>query len=387
MARLTISDRRERALVAVADLAMRPAAVTRRFRRAPAAPSRILCLRLERIGDLLLTAPALAALHAALPGATIDLVVGSWNRDLAAAMTGVAAVETVDAAWLARGGNGVSPLGLAMHAARWRRRRYDLAINFEPDIRSNLALAVAGARWTAGFASGGGGPLLDVALDYDIAAHVTDNAIALVEAVTNHSGADASAAPILSIPPATRAEAERLLSRFDGMTTIGLQVSAGRAIKQWPEDRFRAVAERLVQDRGAAVVLTGSPADRAQVDAVLSALPPERAIDLSGGTPLLTVAAVLERLDVFVTGDTGPMHLAHLVGTPIVAIFGPSEPRRYAPRGSRDHIVRIDLPCSPCNRIRTPPERCTGHTPDCLAGIDTERVLAAIDDALRGGSR
>ncbi|HTM26740.1 MAG TPA: glycosyltransferase family 9 protein [Vicinamibacterales bacterium] len=387
MARLTITDRRERALVAVADAAMRPAVVTRRFRRAPAAPARILCLRLERIGDLLLTAPALAALHAALPDATIDLVVGSWNRDLAGAMPGVTAVETVDAAWLSRGGNGLGPLGLAMHATRWRRRKYDLAINFEPDIRSNLAMAMAGVRWTAGFASGGGGPLLDLALDYDVGAHVADNAIALVEAATSHWGPHAPATPALSIPAANRAEAERLLSRFAGMTTIGLQVSAGRAIKQWPEERFRTIAERLVRDRGAAIVLAGSPADRAQVDAVLSALPPERAMDLSGGTPLLTVAAVLERLDLFVTGDTGPMHLAHLVGTPVVAIFGPSEPRRYAPRGSRDHLVRIDLPCSPCNRIRRPPGRCTGHTPDCLAGIDTARVLAAIDEALRGGAR
>jgi ADP-heptose:LPS heptosyltransferase len=387
MARLTITDRRERALVAVADAAMRPAAVTRRFRRRPAAPSRILCLRLERIGDLLMTAPALAALRASLPGATIDLVVGSWNQDLAAAMPGVTAVETVDAAWLSRGGHGVSPFGLAMHATRWRRRKYDLAINFEPDIRSNLALAMAGARWTAGFASGGGGPLLDLALDYDTGAHVADNAIALVEAATNHSGSGAPARATLSIPAANRAEAEGLLSRFQGMTTIGLQVSAGRAIKQWPEERFRTVAEQLVLDRGAALVLTGSQADRAQVDAVLSALPPQRVMDVSGGTPLLTVAAVLERLDLFVTGDTGPMHLAHLVGTPIVAIFGPSEPRRYAPRGSRDHVVRIDLPCSPCNRIRMPPARCMGHTPDCLAGIDTARVLAAIDEALRGGTR
>jgi ADP-heptose:LPS heptosyltransferase len=211
--------------------------------------------------------------------------------------------------------------------------------------------------------------------------------MSLVEAATSHWGPHAPATPALSIPAANRAEAERLLSRFAGMTTIGLQVSAGRAIKQWPEERFRTIAERLVRDRGAAIVLAGSPADRAQVDAVLSALPPERAMDLSGGTPLLTVAAVLERLDLFVTGDTGPMHLAHLVGTPVVAIFGPSEPRRYAPRGCRDHVVRIDLPCSPCNRIRRPPGRCTGHTPDCLAGIDTARVLAAIDEALRGGAR
>ena len=77
----------------------------------PDPPRRILCIRLERIGDLLMTAPALAELRALAPSATIDLVVGSWNRDLAAAIPGIDRVETLDAAWLARGGAGMSALG------------------------------------------------------------------------------------------------------------------------------------------------------------------------------------------------------------------------------------------------------------------------------------
>jgi ADP-heptose:LPS heptosyltransferase len=78
------------------------------------------------------------------------------------------------------------------------------------------------------------------------------------------------------------------------------------------------------------------------------------------------------------------MHLAHAVGTPIVAVFGPSDPARYAPRGIRDRVVRIDLPCSPCNRIRLPPARCVGHTPDCLSRVGAASVLAAIDEVLGG---
>jgi ADP-heptose:LPS heptosyltransferase len=72
------------------------------------------------------------------------------------------------------------------------------------------------------------------------------------------------------------------------------------------------------------------------------------------------------------------MHLAAAVGTPVVAIFGPSEPVRYAPWTASRRIVRIDLPCSPCNRIRLPPERCRGHVPDCLDGITTSQVLEAV---------
>jgi ADP-heptose:LPS heptosyltransferase len=80
------------------------------------------------------------------------------------------------------------------------------------------------------------------------------------------------------------------------------------------------------------------------------------------------------------------MHLAHAVGCPVVAVFGPSDPRRYAPRGPRDRVVRVDLPCAPCNRIRQPPSRCVGHTPDCLSGVSVAAVISAIADVIGGSS-
>ena len=390
MARLTIYDRRERALVRLADTLLLPIKFARRVWTpqggiGPAvlanAPRRILCLRLERIGDLLMTLPALAELRTLQPEAEIDLVVGSWNRDIAGAIPGITRVETADAAWLTRDGKGSAAGPLITHALAWRHRKYDLAINFEPDIRSNLTLGAAFAQRSAGYVSGGGGAFLDVALDYDVTSHTEDNALALVRAALGASSG-ATPKPTLAIPDDLRAEATRRVHAFRGTRRIGIHVSGGRAIKQWPESRFREVAEHLIRNRDAAIVLTGAPGDRAQVDTVRSALPPDRVLDLSAGTDLLTTAAVIQQLDLFVTGDTGPMHLARAVGTPIVAIFGPSDPRRYEPRGVRDVIVRIDLPCSPCNRIRLPPARCTGHTPDCLNEIATAQVLAAIDQVL-----
>ena len=386
MSRLTITDRRERALVRSADALLAPLALMRRGHAHPASPQRIVCLRLERIGDLLMIVTAIADLEAAFPEASIDLVVGTWNREIAAAIPGVDRIETLDGSWLSRNGAGRGVAGLMRDAARWRSRLYDLAINFEPDIRGNLIMAAIGARWTAGYASGGGAALLDTALDYDIRSHTSDNARALVRAIVPNAR-PAAAPPALTIPRANRDEAAQLLSRFNGARPIGIHVSGGRAIKQWPESRFREIAERLVRDREAAIVLTGAEDDRKQADIIRDALPAARVLDLTGGVSLLTVAAVLERLDLFVTGDTGPMHLAHAVGTPIVAIFGPSDPERYAPRGLRDHIVRVDLACSPCNRIRVPPARCTGHTPDCLTAVDVATVMAAIDDVLDEAGR
>jgi ADP-heptose:LPS heptosyltransferase len=131
------------------------------------------------------------------------------------------------------------------------------------------------------------------------------------------------------------------------------------------------------------LVLTGTSHDTTIVRDVQAAIPSDvRVVNVSGQADLLDLAAVIERLAVFVTGDTGPMHLAAAVGTPVVALFGPSDPVRYAPRTVTSCIVRIDLPCSPCNRIRLPPERCRGHVPDCLDGIGVDHVIAAARELL-----
>ncbi len=377
--RLQIYDSRERAVVSAADGVLRAgAAFARRFRsrRPSGSPARILLLRLERIGDLVMALPAIADVRALAPAAVIDLVVGSWNRELAGAIAAVSSVRVLDARWLARESGGLGVAALLRAAREWRRDRYDLAINFEPDIRTNLLLAASGSAWTAGFSSGGGGPLLDTAIPYDANAHTTDNARRLVAAALGSGATAGACGSTLRIPESSEAVAARRLAGFSG-PLVGLHVSGGRAIKQWPPERFAEVARRLITAAGATIVLTGTAGDRKLVDQVASVLPRERVIDVATDLGLLDVAAMLRRLDLFVTGDTGPMHLAAAVGTPIVAVFGPSQPARYAPRGPLDRVVRVDLPCSPCNRIRLPPARCVGHTPDCLAFVTVDSVFTA----------
>jgi ADP-heptose:LPS heptosyltransferase len=381
---LQISDARERLLVRAADVALGAvSAAARPFRRRSGAgePTRILLLRLERIGDLVMALPAIRDVRALAPSARIDLVVGSWNAALARAVPSVDHVETLDARWLARERAGLG-LGSMLRSARtWRHRGYDLAVNFEPDIRSNLLLAASAASRTVGWTSGGGGPILDLSLDFDPGSHTTANARRLVAAAFGRQAPD-SARPLLAIPDSAAAAVAARLRPPPGKPLVGVHVSGGRAIKQWDPARFAEVAVRLADARGASIVATGGPGDRDLVNRFLAALAPRVVVDAYGDDDLLTSAAVLARLDLLVTGDTGPMHLASAVGTPVVAVFGPSDPSRYAPSGPLDHVIRVDLPCSPCNRIRRPPRRCVGHTPDCLVHVSTDEVFAAAVSVL-----
>jgi ADP-heptose:LPS heptosyltransferase len=109
-----------------------------------------------------------------------------------------------------------------------------------------------------------------------------------------------------------------------------------------------------------------------------------RIVDVGGAVDLTDLAGLLSELDLLVTGDTGPMHLAAAVGTPVVAIFGPSNPERYGPLSADARVLRVDLPCSPCGQVRLPPMRCRGHVPDCLDRIETDRVTSAALELLAG---
>jgi lipopolysaccharide heptosyltransferase II len=383
---LQIYSRRERWMVGLADVALGCLALAARPWRMPRReliPQRVLVLRLERIGDLLMTFEALARLRASLRSATIDLVVGSWNDSLARAMGVADRVESLDAPWLARHSRGSSWVGLLTRAWSWRTRRYDLVINLEPDIRSNFLAGISGAPRRVGYHTGGGRAVLTETLAFDPAVHVHANAMRLVSLASPGATPAVGPAPRLHLPASARARALALLEPASGSTCIGVHASGGRPVKQWHTSRFAEVATAISEEYGATIVLTGAPQDSALVREVQSSLPATvRVLNLAGESDLLDLAAVIERLAVFITGDTGPMHLAAAVGTPIVAIFGPSDPIRYAPSTVSRQIVRIDLPCSPCNRIRRPPERCRGHVPDCLDGISARRVIEAVREVL-----
>lgn len=144
---------------------------------------------------------------------------------------------------------------------------------------------------------------------------------------------------------------------------------------RWPPERFAELARRLAAQQGIKVALTGGPATRGLCDEIerLSVCDVWRA---DGQFGLLGSAALFGQSSVMVTGDTGPMHIAVAVGTPVVALFGPANPLRTGPYASDAIVLREPLECSPCYASASCP---LGHaTPKCLDLIGVERVLAAV---------
>jgi lipopolysaccharide heptosyltransferase II len=166
---------------------------------------------------------------------------------------------------------------------------------------------------------------------------------------------------------------------------LAIHPGAGWETKRWPAEKFAEIARRFA----GAVVVVGSASERQLAAGVVDVAgsPHKPVLNLTGETSLKQLAALLGAADVVVSNDSGPMHLAAAMGTPVVALFGPSDPRRYGPLIAEARVLRVDLPCAPCGQVRLPPERCRGHVPDCMDGISVAMVVAAADQLLHSASR
>ena len=163
----------------------------------------------------------------------------------------------------------------------------------------------------------------------------------------------------------------------EGRPLIGINPGATYGLaKCWFPDRFGELGERLSKKWDASVLLFGKEEEKSVVQEILQHLK-GRGIDLTGKTSLLQLAALLERCTLLVTNDTGTMHVATAVGTPVIAIFGSSDPITTGPWGDGHVMVRKPLPCSPCLKRFCP----TDH--QCMELITVDEVEEAVDRKLR----
>ena len=379
-----IYDPRERVLVSGADALLRAATWLARLRPARDLPEArsvesVLALRLDRLGDLITTLPALQLLRKALPEARLELAVGSWNEPVARRLPFIDRVRVVDAPWSAWG----RKARFADARAALGQEPFDLALDFQGDVRVLLLMALSRAKLRAGYGDTGGDYLLTHRARWNEKRSWYDQNADLVRALYPDVEVEPGGGPIRPYNFVTgddRREAALLLDSSE-RPLVGIHPSAGRSLKEWEPEKFAALADRLSEF--ATVVLTGSDSDRPLVERVgeAAATRPVKLLGLS----LPTFAALIERLDVFVSGDTGPMHLSHAVGTPNVAIFGPSDPVRYGPNESLGlrRVVRSSVYCSPCNMIRRPPNECASvPTPECLSTVTLDQVLRAVREML-----
>ncbi len=341
----------------------------------------ILIVKLSAIGDVIHTLPALNALRRRHPGARITWLVEEAAADL---VRGHRALDRVLVSrrqhWLRElkgPGRTRSLQEMRAFIRALRDTRYDLIIDFQALLKSAVLIALARGRRKVGFGPG----LTHMEHSYlflneripavDMEIHALDRGLMLLEALGIPRGLFTYDLPV---GKSERRAVDELLGRHGidaSRPLVAVNPVAKWETKLWSPSAFARLADRLIHRCGARVVFTGSAQDRPVIADILSrmAFP---AVSLAGETSLKTLAALYRRCRLLVSTDTGPMHLACAVDTPVVALFGPTAPWRTGPYGTQHRVIRTGIACSPCFK-RT----CPLGTGDCMRQIPVSRVFEA----------
>ena len=348
---------------------------------------RVLVIRPDHLGDLLLTTTALGLLRAGLPTATITALIGSWAVPALAGRLEVDALETCAFPGFTRevpGGPLAPYRQLLAEARRLRRARYDAALVLRVDHWWGAALAAyAGIPLRLGYGVAESRDFLTHALPPDFAQHSVVESWRVVAALLGLLGRPlpgAAPGPVVAAPaPAGQAAADRWLAARGvppGARLVAIHPGTGADVKLWPAAHWSAVADALADRLDARIVVTGSAAEQALVAAVIAGMRAP-AVDAAGALDWDGLAGLFARCALVLGVDSGPLHLAAALGVPSVHVFGPTAPARFGPWGRGVHrVVRAALPCSPCGNLLAPP--CGARAePACLRAISPAAVINA----------
>jgi heptosyltransferase-2 len=357
---------------------------------------RLLVVKLAALGDLLTTTPALRALRLRFPEARIDALVTPGTAPLLAGLDSVDRVIRFDKFAFDRPSGAALALPRALIlAARLRAGRYDtvvllhhLTTFFGRRKYAGLALA-SGAPRRVGLDNGHGWFLTERAPDEGFGVrHEVEYWLSVVGVLGAHHPAPRLE---LAVPPEAEAAAARRWRQagLAGRDTVLLQPGSGgfSLARRWKPERFVAVGERLRRERGLALaVLAGpGPGEVELAQYVQQALGGQAAV-LSGIASVQELAALLRRCRLVIGNDSGVIHVAAAMETPVVAIFGPTNHRAwgpYPPDAPRNVVVRELIACSPCihrGHDFGRPAGCPART--CLEIVTVDQVYAAALAAL-----
>ncbi len=329
-------------------------------------PRKIVVRMPNWVGDAVLAAPALRALRDRWPDAEIWAAARPWVSDLFAAGGVLRGVVPVDDLRGLR--------GLRASAAALRSSRFDLGLLLTNSFASALLFRWAGIPERWGAARDARGPLLTRRARPRPRLAPVHQRDYYLEILAGLGVPAADRAVSLAVAAEDQARADEILAaagRRDGrpLVALGFGSSYGPA-KRWPAVRFAELARIARRETGAEIALVGA-AEESGLAADLAARMDEPPLDLAGRTTLRELMGVLARASLFVTNDTGPMHIAAALGVPVVAVFGPTDPAVTGPLSARSAVVKKGAPCWPCLYRECPFDH------RCMLRIDAEEVWEA----------
>lgn len=339
-------------------------------------PGRILVIRLDRIGDVVLSTPVLQALRLAYPHAFIAMMVRSACRSVVEGHPHLDELILYDKERAHR-----SVRATVRFARRLRRHEFDTALVLHPSRRSHWIPWLAGIPVRIGYDRKGAW-LLTHRIRHRKQEGRKHEADYTVDCLRVFGLEPPAPRPLVPVGEDARQRVACLLQQHGigpAERLIALHPSASCVSKRWPAQRFAALGDRLIGSSRSRVVLVAGPEDVPHAQAVQGAMR-QRPVDLSGQLSLAELIALLQRCRVLVSNDSGPVHLAAAVGTPTVVIFGRNQqglsPQRWGPLGQGHVVLHKEVGCVTC----------LAHECDigflCLTSLSVEEVLQAVERLL-----
>lgn len=382
-----ITNTKKRLATAAADLLgnviFLPNTLRRRRRGAAIDPARvrsILIVRTAYVGDVMMTLPMLAPLKRRFPEARIAFLASKGAAALLRNHPLIDEVIAFDAFWFHAG---ASAAEYRAFVRSFRKRRFDMVIEARGDIRDLLLLVrPLKARYKVAHDIGGGRYLLTHVVPYEwplvhrVRFHLN---------IARHIGCDVddaadAASWELRLTPEEHAAVQDILAKNGlGGPFIAAHPGGRTQLRRWPVERWPELYDRLMDAHELPLAIVGSPQEVELAETIAGRMA-RRPVVLAGKTSLRELAGVLGKASLMVCNDSGPMHIAAVMGTPIVAVVGPGKSSETGPRGVPCRVV--ERPCP--YRMRCDESRC--RNPDfhaCMLGITAEQVLAAAADLVR----
>lgn len=337
----------------------------------------ILLVKLSSIGDVVHTLPSLAALRRRYPEAHITWVIEEESLDI---IQGNPQIDRILVSgrkrWARRLADG-RDIGVTLGEIRrflrdLRDRPYDVIIDFMGLFKSAVLVFASRAKRKLGYDSMQemSGLFYNEKIPEDMGKHAVDRYLDFAR----HLGADPSEPEFFLDIPADSANRADVLLKEGGVNpefpfVVLSPMSYAGETRLWEDDRFALLGDRIRLELNRPVVITGHETG-GRIDRIALSME-TKALNLENRTTLKELAHLYRRATVVVTPDSGPMHIAAAVSTPVVALFGASEPARTGPYGRIHTVIRSELPCSPCFQK-------TCETRRCMKEISVDMVLEAV---------
>lgn len=333
--------------------------------------NKILVVRLDHIGDVIFSTTVFEGLRKQFPSAKIMMMAGSWAKEIVQFNPNIDEVIVFDAPWFCRTRQRNKLKNIFQIIRKLRSEKFDLAFELRGDFRNIILLFFSRIKYRVGYGITGGGFLLNKMIEYGKEKHEIEYNLGQLHSLNfpvYNKSLD------IFVPSADDCYMEDLLKSnnvIHGDKLVGIHTGSGTGATRWPLDNYRKLTERLIRELNLKIVLTGGSNEKYHVEKLINEVS-QQVLNFCGKTTLLQLTALWKKCLMVIGSNSGPVHLAAAVGTPIIMIYGgTNSPKRWGPLCSNSIVIQKNVNCMYCEK-----KECTDLR--CMKLITIDEVFEAV---------